>query len=238
MTASIIEKLLEQYQRGSSDLELDRAFVDRLLARDNVAKLKEAKRIGIHPDSIIALCCLFANKTWSVHKALSPIEAKEAVSELRKMGQDLRRLLRLSELPMSDVPTRGEPSSPLPLLHSTAPQFEVLGKFWLFDPTSMRTLWDVAGRDKEEGLLGGLADAIEAAIPALNKITPAHRPAHLGQREFTLRWDHLARPKAKGRCDELGAWFFAVTFGSKDGKAYDAVAFAKLRTRASFPKKS
>lgn len=227
MTALIIEKLLEQYQRGSSDLELDSAFVDRLQSRDNVAKLKEASGIGIHPDSILTLCCLYANKTWSGHQ-LTPTEAQEAVRELRKMKRFLRRLLPRTMLSMSEVPTRGETPSQLPLLPSTAPQDSVLGRFSLLDPISMRTLWDVVGRDKEKGLLGGLADAIEAAIPDLTKITPAHRLAHLGKRKFTSEWDRLARLKAKGRCDELGAWFFEVTFGKEIG----AEAFAKLRKRA------
>jgi hypothetical protein len=235
VSASIVEKLLagdpeaeKEYRRIlTSDLALDGEFVDRLLSRDNVAKVKEARRIGIHPDSILTLCCLYANRTWSGHQ-LTPTEAKEAVCELREMKRDLRRLLRLSELPMSEPPTRGEISSPLPLTKSTAAQPEVYGKFWLFDPKAMRTLWDVAGRGEEEGLLGGLAKAIEAQIESLTKITPAHRPAHFGQRVFALEWNRLAHYGAKRPCDELGAWFFEVTFG----KAISVEAFAKLIQRA------
>jgi hypothetical protein len=243
MNASIVEKLLagdpeaeREYRREltSSLLALDGAFVNRLLSPDNVAKLNEAKRIGFHPDTILMHCIQFAKKTWNGHQ-LTPTAAKEAVSKLRRMKQDLRELLPLTELPMSDVPTRGETSSPLPLVHSTAPQFSVLGRFWLFDPTSMRTLWDVAGRDKEEGLLGDLANAIERVIPDLTAITPPHRPAHLGRREFVLRWNKLANQTAAHPYDELGAWFFEVTFDSKE---YDAVAFARLRKRASLSKKS
>ena len=246
MSTSIVDRLLagdpeakKEYRRElkSPLLALDGAFVDRLLSKDNVAKVKEASAIGINPDSILTLCCRFASRTWSGHQ-LTPTEAKEAVRKLRKMKRDLRRLLRLSELPMSEPPTRGEISSPLPLTESTAPQPEVHGKFWLFDPTSMRTLWDVAGRDKAEGLLGDYANAIEAAIPALTAIRPAHRQAHRGKRQFAVKWNCLARYGAKHPCDELGAWFSWVTFGSKEGKEYDAEAFAKLRKRASLSKKS
>ena len=240
MSTSIVDRLLtgdpeaeKEYRREltSSLLALDGAFVVRLLSPDNVAKLNEARRIGINPDSIMTLCCQFANKTWSGHQ-LTPTEAKEAVRELRKMEQDLRRLLRLSELPMSEPPTRGEISSPLPLTKSTAPQPEVHGKFWLFDPASMRILWDVAGRDQEKGLLGDLADAIKRVIPDLTAITPPHRQAHFGKQVFALEWNRLACDGANRPCHELGGWFLEVTFGTKE---YDVEAFAKLIKRASLP---
>lgn len=243
MSASIVEKLLagdpkaeKEYRRelSSSLLALDRVFIDRLLSPDNVAKLKEAKRIGFHPDSILTLCCLSAKKTWSEHPSLTPTEAKEAVRELRKMKRFLRRLLPKTEFLMSEAPTRGETSSLLPLLPRTAPQSEVLGRFWLLDPTSMRTLRDVVGRDNKEGLLGDYANAIEAAIPALTKITPAHRQVHRGKREFVSDWNRLARYGTKRSCDELGTWFYEVTFG----KEINVEAFAKLRKRASLSKKS
>ncbi len=92
----------------------------------------------------------------------------------------------------------------------------------------MRTLWDVVGRDQEEGLLGDIANAIKAQIESLTKITPAHRRAHLGKQGFALEWNRLACYGAKRPCDELGTRFFEVTFG----KEIDAEAFAKLRKRA------
>jgi len=235
---SRIEKLLngdpeaeKEYRRDltSSLLALDEAFVVRLLKGENLAKLNEAQRIGINPDSIMTQCIRFAKKTWSEPPMRSPTEAKEVVRELGRIKKDLRRLLRRTALPMSDVPIQGEPSSPLPVVPSTAPQPSVLGRFWLHDSTSMRALWKVVGRGEEKGLLGDLADAIEAAIPAIKTITPAHRPERLGEKKFALEWNRLARYGAKSPCHELGTWFFEVTFGEE----ITVEAFAKLIKRPS-----
>ena len=241
------EAATEYRKRFWWDLTLDKTFFDRMLSKDNLGKLKEAKRIGIPPARIMTRCYVCAPRT---RRTLTAPEAKKLAQQLRGIRNTLRKSLPRMVFPMLERPTDYATPSLLPILPDTVPPFFVQGYFPLLDTSSMTKLWEVVGQRKAtgrssqhqdksknalairlnatKGHLEKLADALEEVIPTLKRTKPAHRPPHLGKQGFAWEWNRLACDGAKRPCDELGTWFFEVTFG----KEIDVEAFAKLRKRA------
>src|SRR6185437_10623030 len=211
---------------------LSPAFADRWVSDENITQLREAERIGIHQSAIFVICCECAEAKWPTRRVS---EVKDIAKKFRKIAKELRKLLKQTEVAVSEVPNPERTSSsflsPLP---KTAPRFSGYGGFTLLLPERYRAVREMAGTEPEKGLLEHCAQDCLAAIPALADANPPHRSKHIGRSHFEEKWDNFVRntyePEYdKRQYDELGAWFFEVTFG-KD--TYQATSLTKRKQRA------
>ena len=210
--------------------ELSPEFADRWVSDENIIQLREAKRIGIHPESIFVICCECATADWST---CTVSDVKETAKQFRKMASAVRKLLNQTLIAVSEVPEGGRISSSLSPLPKTAPRFSGYGGFTMLAPERFHSVREVA--DEKDGLLEKCAQDLEAAIPALKTVNPSHRPKHIGQSQFEKMWNNLVgnseeSQHLKGKENELGAWFFEVTFGKGQ---YQATSLAKRKQRKS-----
>lgn len=242
MSTSIVDRFLagdldakKTYRNGIIELELSPAFATRWISDDNIAQLRAAKRIGINPDSIFMICVECGESKWATRKVS---DVKAAANQFRKIARAIRTLLKETIIAVSEVPQRGCTSSSLSPLPKTAPRLSGYSGFTMLVPERFHSVRQVA--DEKEGLLEKCAQDLEAAIPALETVNPSHRSKHIGQSKFEERWANLVRNTRRqtvlqSQYDQLGAWFFQVTFGVAH---YDALSLAKRKQRTSRSKTS
>jgi hypothetical protein len=244
LTSTLIKRLLADKSDAKQEyldsmigsLTLDPGFAHRWTLRDNIEKLREAQRMGIHPEHVWVVCCECAKANWNTPTVS---EVKDYAEHFRKIAKRLQVLLRKTFAPVYEVPERDRTSSSLVLLPKTAPRFSGYSGFTMLVPERFHAVREVA--DETEGLLEKCAQDLEAVIPALRKVNPSHHPKHEGKSLFTQKWTNLVNNAVgkqrntkyeQWRYADLGAWFSSVTFGEKKCKV------ASIAKRASRSKNS
>ncbi|MBL8039413.1 MAG: hypothetical protein JNN16_18100 [Nitrospira sp.] len=205
----------KEYRKILLSFRLPRERVDLLLSKEGIDQLRKAQSGGINPENILVLC----GDSFAMGREQDPLlkvnEAHKAADDLRNAACILHKWLPRALFAMPEPPLCEQ------LFPITAKDSLVeLGT--LLTPTKMNTLWDVAGRDIEKGLIWELAKAFDESTTTLKGMKPQHHPVQLGEEHFLIGWDHLVRSSHKKQrpCNDLGAWFLKATFGQPINRDY------------------
>lgn len=198
----------EKYREVLLSFRIPPERVDLLLSREGIAQLKKAQSAGISPEAILVLCADSFAMRWEQDPLLKVNEAHNAADDLRHVARILRKWLPRALFAMPQPPLCEQ------LFPIAAKDSQVeLGT--LLSSEKMNTLWDVAGRDIDKGLMWELAKAFDESARTLEGMKQRHHTAQLGVDHFLTGWDHLAsQSTVKQRpFNDLGAWFLKATFG-------------------------